>query len=147
MRILGTIVLTHPVLMVRRQSDLGFRRAAGAKLVGHKHSGREGLFLQQLAHQFRVRNFVAPSLHEQVENLAIVVTARPTQNCRPAIITAVSSRCHCDFGRGRRRRSSECKARVELNGVPDDSGWKLVAAKRDRHPPSYPANRDAVLLP
>jgi hypothetical protein len=31
--------------------------------------------------------------------------------------------------------------------VPDDRGRKLVAGKRDRHPPSYSANRDALPLP
>jgi hypothetical protein len=30
--------------------------------------------------------------------------------------------------------------------VPDDRGRKLVAGKRDRHPPSYPANRDALTV-
>ena len=33
-------------------------------------------------------------------------TARQSQNCVPAIITAISSTCHVDVGRGRRRRSS-----------------------------------------
>ena len=33
-------------------------------------------------------------------------TARQSQNCRPAIATAISSRCQRDVGRGRRRRSS-----------------------------------------
>ena len=32
-------------------------------------------------------------------------TARQSQNRRPAIITAISSRCHCVVGRGRRRSS------------------------------------------
>src|SRR5580658_6154709 len=33
-------------------------------------------------------------------------TARHSQNCRPAIVTAISSRCHRVVARGRRRRSS-----------------------------------------
>jgi hypothetical protein len=31
--------------------------------------------------------------------------------------------------------------------VPDDRGREMVAGKRDRHLPSYPANRDALPLP
>jgi len=119
-------------------------------------------------------------LHKQVVNLTFVVTARHSQNRRPAIITAISSRCHCDVRRGRRPCNSvanrpelqdprshrfvghieptlseqifkvviaERETHIEPNGVPDDRGRKLVAGKRDRHPPSYPANRDALALP
>jgi hypothetical protein len=32
------------------------------------------LFLEQLAHQFHRYSFIAPPLHEQVENLAFVVS-------------------------------------------------------------------------
>jgi hypothetical protein len=42
---------------------------------------------------------------------------------------------------------AERETHIEPNGVPDDRRWKLVAGKRDRHPPSYPANRDAPPLP
>ena len=38
---------------------------------------REALFLQQLAHQFHRCSFIAPWLHEQVENLAFVVNRAP----------------------------------------------------------------------
>jgi hypothetical protein len=44
-------------------------------------------------------------LHKEVENLAFIVNRRQSQNCVPAIITAISSKCHLDVGRGRRRRS------------------------------------------
>jgi hypothetical protein len=43
--------------------------------------------------------------------------------------------------------TAERETHIEPNGVPDDRGRKLVAGKRDRHPPSYPANRDALPLP
>jgi hypothetical protein len=66
------------------------------------------LFLEKLAHQFRDCSLVAPSLDEQVENLAFVVN-RASQPELPAIITAISSRCHCDVGRGRRRRNTRAK--------------------------------------
>jgi hypothetical protein len=42
---------------------------------------------------------------------------------------------------------AERETHIEPNGVPDDRRRKLVAGKRDRHPPSYPANRDALPLP
>jgi hypothetical protein len=45
--------------------------------VGHQQIGREALFLEQLAHQFHRRSFVAPPLHEQVEDLAFVVNRAP----------------------------------------------------------------------
>jgi hypothetical protein len=77
MRILGPIVLAHPVLMASRQSDLGPCCAIRAKLVGHQNIGCEALFLEQLAHQFHGGSLVAPSLHKQVENLAFVVNRAP----------------------------------------------------------------------
>jgi hypothetical protein len=39
--------------------------------------GCEALFLEQLAHQFHRCSFIAPSLHEQVENLTFVVNREP----------------------------------------------------------------------
>jgi hypothetical protein len=42
---------------------------------------------------------------------------------------------------------AERETHIESNGVPDDRRRKLVAGKRDRHPPSYPVNRDALPLP
>src|SRR6478609_10997617 len=77
MRILGPIVLAQPLLMARRQSDLGPCRAVRAKLVGQENIGCEALFLEQLAHQFHGCSLVAPSLHEQVENLTFVVNRAP----------------------------------------------------------------------
>jgi hypothetical protein len=41
---------------------------------------------------------------------------------------------------------AERETHIEPHGVPDDCGRKLVAGKRDRHPPSYPPNRDALPL-
>jgi hypothetical protein len=115
MRTLGPIVLAQPLLMARRQSDFGLCRAVRAKLIGHQHIGREAVFLEQLAHQFHRCGSIAPSLHEQVENLAFVVDCAPSQNCRPAIVTAISSRCHREVGRGRRRRSSRANNGPNFN--------------------------------
>src|SRR3984957_7788828 len=47
------------------------------KLGGHQNIGCEALFLEQLAHQFHGCGLVAPSLHQQVENLAFVVNRAP----------------------------------------------------------------------
>jgi hypothetical protein len=33
---------------------------------------------------------------------------------------------------------AERETHIQPNGVPDDRGRKLMAGKRDRHPPSYP---------
>ena len=77
MRILGPIVLAQPPLVASRQADFGLCRAVGAKLVGHQNIGYEALFLEQLAHQFHGCSLVAPSLHEQVENLPFVVNRAP----------------------------------------------------------------------
>jgi hypothetical protein len=62
MRILGPIVLAQAPLVASRQSDFGLCRAVRAQLLGHLHIGREGLFLEQRAHQFHRCSFIAPSL-------------------------------------------------------------------------------------
>src|SRR5271167_2847394 len=77
MRILGPIVLPQTLLMASRQSHLRLGRAVRAQFVGHQHIGREALFLEQLAHQFHGCGLVAPSLHQQIENLAFVVNRAP----------------------------------------------------------------------
>jgi hypothetical protein len=42
---------------------------------------------------------------------------------------------------------AERETHIEPSGVPGDRRRKLGAGKRDRHPRSYPANRDALPLP
>jgi hypothetical protein len=60
----------------RGEPTIRFRTLPRRKtqLVGHKPIGREALFLEQLALQFHRHSFIAPPLHEQVENLAFVVS-------------------------------------------------------------------------
>jgi hypothetical protein len=41
---------------------------------------------------------------------------------------------------------AERETHIQPNGVPDDRRRKLVAGERDRHPPPYPANHDALPL-
>jgi hypothetical protein len=76
------------------------------QLAGHRHIGRESLFLEQLAHQFHGCSLIASLLHQQVENLTSVVNRAPEPELRALNSTAISSRCHLDVGRGRRWRSS-----------------------------------------
>ena len=106
MRILGPIVLAQALLVASRQSDFGLCRAVRAQPVGNQHIRREALFLEQLAHQFHGCSLVAPSLHQQVENLAFVVNRAPQPE-----LPARNHHGHLvemprDVGRGRRRRSS-----------------------------------------
>ena len=65
------------LLMPSRQSNFGPGRAVRAQLVGHQHFGCEALLLKQLAHQFHGCGLVAPSLHQEVENLAFGVDGPP----------------------------------------------------------------------
>ena len=76
-RILSPIVLAQALLVASRQSDFGPCRAVGAQLVGHQRLGGKALFLEQLAQQFHGCGLVAPSMHEQVENLAFIVDSAP----------------------------------------------------------------------
>jgi hypothetical protein len=106
MRILGAIALAQALLMASRQSDFGLHRTLRAKPIGHQNIKRKALFLTQLAHEFHGRSLVAPPLDKKVETSPSSSTARQSQNCRPAIVTAISSRCQRAVGRGRRPRSS-----------------------------------------
>src|SRR5208282_4441826 len=42
---------------------------------------------------------------------------------------------------------AEREAHIEPNSVLDDRWRKLIAGKRDRHPPSYPSNQSALSFP
>jgi hypothetical protein len=77
MRILSSIVLASALLMLSRQSDFRLGRAIRTQFAGHQHIRREAVFLEKLAHQFSGRSLVAPSLHQQVEDLAFVVNRTP----------------------------------------------------------------------
>jgi hypothetical protein len=55
-------------------------------------------------------------------------TARQSQNCVPAIITAISSKCHLDVGRGRRRRSYRANNGPNFN-THDRVPWRGVAGR------------------
>jgi hypothetical protein len=77
MRNLGPIVLAQAPLVASQQADFDLCGAVRAKLVSHQNIGCEALFLEQLAHQFHGCSLVAPSLHQQVENLTFIVNRAP----------------------------------------------------------------------
>jgi hypothetical protein len=70
--------------------------AVRAQLVRHQHIVRESVFLEQIAHQssrLRPCRAVAAPAGQALASISLS-TARQSQNCVPAIITAISSRCH-----------------------------------------------------
>jgi hypothetical protein len=77
MRILGPIVLPQALLMASRQAQLRLGCSIGAQLIGDKRLGREAQFPEQFAHELRGRLRVAPPLHKEIENLALVVDRPP----------------------------------------------------------------------
>jgi hypothetical protein len=62
--------------------------------------------------------YVAPPFHEQVENLAFVVNRAPEPELPAAIVTAISSRCQRNVGRGRRRAKFSGEQWSELDPSP-----------------------------
>src|SRR6476646_4289396 len=63
--------------MASRKPDFRFCSAVGSQLVRDDHVGCVALFLQKLAHEFDGCDLVAPSLHEQVQYLALAVDGSP----------------------------------------------------------------------
>jgi hypothetical protein len=57
--------------------DLTLRRGIAAELVGDPHARRSPLSLQQLAEQAFGGLFIAPTLHEDIENKALLVDRAP----------------------------------------------------------------------
>jgi hypothetical protein len=71
---------------------------------------------------------------------------------RRAWMAAARARASTKSGEAAARKKEpvaahERETEIKPNGVPDDRRRKLMAGKRDRDPPSYPANRDALPLP
>jgi hypothetical protein len=68
-------------------------------------SGPKPCFLSCLRTSFTVASLSRRRCTSRSRTSPSSSTARHSQNCRPAIITATSSRCLWDVGRGRRRRT------------------------------------------
>src|SRR5215218_4772907 len=107
MRVLRPVIGPLALVVASREPERG--AAVRAELVCHHHGRGEAL----LAEQGGVR--VAPPLHEYVEDLALLSTARQSQNRLPPIRTTISSRCQVEPGRVRRRRSSRAKSGPNLS--------------------------------
>ena len=125
---------------------------------------------------------IAPSRHQQIENLAFIVDRAPQPKLPPPCnrhghLIEMPLRCwprtstskfsgeqrpelqnpspNCfvrDIQTALRQQIfdvaiAERETHIEPDGVLNDRRRKLVAGKRDRHPPSYRANRDTLPLP
>ena len=77
MRILGPVVLPQALLVASRQAQLRLRCPIRSELIGDERLGREALLPEQFAHELRGRPCIAPSLHKEIENLALVVDRSP----------------------------------------------------------------------
>ena len=77
MGVFSAVVLPDPLLMRAGQAKMPQGRAVGAELVGDQQLRREALFPQQLSHQPQRRSLVASALHQDVEDLALVIDGAP----------------------------------------------------------------------
>jgi hypothetical protein len=77
MRILGPVVLPQALLVASRQAQLRLGCPIRPELIGDERLGREALLPEQFAHELRGRPGVAPPLHKEIENLALVVDRPP----------------------------------------------------------------------
>ena len=81
-------------------------------------SGAKPCFLSSLRISFTAAALSRPRCTSKSRTSPSSSTARHSQNRRPAIITAISSICHCDVGRGRRRCNSRGEQWPEFHDPP-----------------------------
>ncbi len=77
MRVLRPIVQSLVRAMLDAGHDLPLRRAIGAQLVGDHHTRRTALPFQDLAHQTFRSLGIAATLHQHVENKAVLIDGPP----------------------------------------------------------------------
>ena len=77
MRVLRPIVQPLVRAMLDAGHDLPLRRAIGAQLVGDHHTRRTALPFQDLAHQTFRSLGIAATLHQHVENKAVLIDGPP----------------------------------------------------------------------
>jgi hypothetical protein len=65
------------LLVASRQVPLHLGRSVKPELVGDKRLGREALLFELFPHELSGRPCVAPPLHKEIENLALVVDRSP----------------------------------------------------------------------
>jgi hypothetical protein len=100
MRILSPIVFTQALFVPSRQSHFGLGRGIGTQFVGHQQIGCEALSPKQPAHQFTAAAFSRGRCTWRTRTSPSLSTARYSQNCRPAITTAISSDTTSTLGEG-----------------------------------------------
>ena len=84
MRILRSIVAPSAALMTFCDPKFMGRGGIRSRLICDELVWDKAIFLQELAHQFKRRPFVPPSLDQHVEDLALGVDGAP-QTIRPSI--------------------------------------------------------------
>jgi hypothetical protein len=84
MRILRSIVAPSATLAAVRDPEIMGCGGIRSQLICDELVWDKAIFLQQLAHQFKRRPFVPPSLDQHVEHFALGVDGAP-QIDRPAI--------------------------------------------------------------
>ncbi len=77
MRILRSIVQSLMLLMLYPWHDLNFRRAVAPQLVGNDHPRHVPQALQQLAEEPLGGLFVPAALHQDVQDVAILIHGTP----------------------------------------------------------------------
>ena len=77
MRILRSVVGSQTTIMLGSQAYCSEGRGIGSKFVRHDPAWCEALLLEQLPHQPSRCFGIAPSLDEEVQNLAFVVDGAP----------------------------------------------------------------------
>ena len=77
MGILGSIGLASPTLMPTFETKMTRSGAAGPQIVGYELLGREGLFPEELAHQFQRGLLVSRGLDQHIEDFAFSVHCAP----------------------------------------------------------------------
>ena len=91
MRILGPIVLAQAPLVVSRQADFGLCRGVERSLSVTSTSGAKPCFLSSLRISFTAAACRGRRCTSRSRTSPSSSTARHSQNCRPAIATAIST--------------------------------------------------------
>ncbi len=77
MRILRSIVAPSAVVMAVCDSKMTGCGGIRSQLICDELVGDKAIFLQQLAHQFKRRPFVPPSLDQHIKNFALGIHGAP----------------------------------------------------------------------
>ena len=106
MRILRSIVAPSATLVAFCDSKMTGCGGIRSQLICDELVWDKAIFLQQLAHQFKRRPFVPPSLDQHVEDLALGVDGAPQVNRASIDLEIDLIQCQLVCGLGRRLRKS-----------------------------------------